>query len=779
MRGLALLLLIFSFPAWADNCAAGSGSGVIMVGGKVVVTTCTAVIPAVNNVQTNWKNAGLLGVGGYPTRNTQCGSTVNPIGGGSDDTTNIQNAINSCTSGQYVQLGSGTFTIKTTAHLVISKSITVKGADSCPGSSPPYCGTVIVMSDGAMGSNGTTYGSTCGTQSACDNNNAPAFVLGVDDYFYWSGCNYQTNSCAAAIPLDADAVQGAKTIQVHSTSVFSVGMWVLIDEASGAGKVVDPIQSGSNTVWAASDFLSSSNSPATGRVEWNLHFPSQGFDDFNSGEYPYQTNTTGCYFSFCDRPTGELHLITAIGGGPCPGANCTLTFDDPLTIGFRVAGGTAFTGTVTNGSKTLTVVSGTPVVGQIISGPGLPQSDYLTALNGSTGTLNIAATSNQTAVSMNSGDHQARVSISTNSIGTYVAFPSYAGVENMTIERSDGGAVLIQKCAYCWAKNIEAYYWRAGAVNVEYGVRDQIDTIYSHDCADPENSGVEYPIDLQFSSTEIYVVNSITRLCGKPITIRSAGAGSVVAYNWLDQTFYGACCTGNGLKDTWVETEVNGSHATGSHHVLFEGNMGPNLQNDSTHGPPIYHTYFRNWGTGFRYGSFSDITSSPTVVINDTTDPNNGPEITAGTWLYQYWMAYVGNVLGTSGQTTTGKGWIYELTANWDSGNIYAIWTDGWNPLSGTDKPDKNLIGTGMYQFRHGNYDYVNGAIHDWANGYSHSLPNSLYLTSKPAFFSGTCTYPWPWITPTSSPYVQTNSCSVTGLPAFARWNAGTPFVQP
>jgi hypothetical protein len=744
-------------------------------------------MPAVNNVATNWQKAGLLGVGGYPSRTTQCGATVSPIGGGTSDATNIQNAINACTSGQYVQLAVGAFSMKTTDTINIAKSITLRGGDSCPGTSTPYCGTTLTMTDGAMGSNGTTYGTTCGTQSACDNNNAPGIILGINDYFYWSGCNYQTNVCAAAIPLAADVVQGATSVQLTSTSVFSVGMWVLIDEASGAGKVTDPIQTGSNTVWAASDFLNSSSSPATGRVEWNLHFPAQGFDDFDSGTYPYETTTTGCYFSFCDRPTSEIHLITAIGAGPCPGTNCTLTFDDPLTIGYRVAGGVSFTGTLTSGSKTLTVVSGTPVVGQIISGPGLPQSDYLTALTGSTGTLNIAATANETAVSMDTGDHQARVSIPTNSSGTYGALPSYAGVENMTINRTDGGAVLIEKCAYCWVKNVEMYHWRAGAVNLEYAVRAQVDTIYAHDCADPENSGVEYPIDLQFSSTEIYVVNSITRLCGKPITIRSAGAGSVVAYNWLDQTFYGQCCTGAGLEDTWVETGVQGSHATGSHHVLFEGNMGANLQNDSTHGPPIYHTYFRNWGTGFRYGSFQDATGSPAITIDDLTNvPGgsqnaNGPLIASGTWLYQYWMAYVGNVLGTSGQTTTAKGWIYELTANWDGGSIYAMWTDGWNPLSGTDKPDKNLVGAGMYQFRSGNYDYVNSSIVDWAAGYSQSLPSSLYLTSTPAFFSAgaSCTYPWPWITPASSPYVQTNSCSSSGLPALARWLAGTPFVQP
>jgi len=69
----------------------------------------------------------------------------------------------------------------------------------------------------------------------------------------------------------------------------------------------------------------------------------------------------------------------------------------------------------------------------------------------------------------------------------------------------------------------------------------------------------------------------------------------------------------------------------------------------------------------------------------------------------------------------------------------------------------------------------------DCATGYSHTFANSFYTSSAPSFFShgATCTYPWPWIDPSTWPYVKTNSCGGSGLPAQARWNAGTPFVQP
>ena len=74
-----------------------------------------------------------------------------------------------------------------------------------------------------------------------------------------------------ATPLAADAAQGQTTIQLASTSGFSVGQWVLIDEASGAGWVPDPLNAvtGFGSVWAAPDWLSPSGSPATGRVMWS------------------------------------------------------------------------------------------------------------------------------------------------------------------------------------------------------------------------------------------------------------------------------------------------------------------------------------------------------------------------------------------------------------------------------------------------------------------------------------------------------------------------------
>jgi hypothetical protein len=46
---------------------------------------------------------------------------------------------------------------------------------------------------------------------------------------------------------------------------------------------------------------------------------------------------------------------------------------------------------------------------------------------------------------------------------------------------------------------------------------------------------------------------------------------------------------------------------------------------------------------------------------------------------------------------------------------------------------------------RHGNYDHYNKAV-KWETGIAdHTIPVSLYRTSKPAFFGS---LPWPWVGP-------------------------------
>ena len=142
------------------------------------------------------------------------------------------------------------------------------------------------------------------------NNPSPVIILGPMRY----------NNNQTAVTLAADGAQGGNSVQVASTAGFSVGQIVLLDEASGAQWMPDVIWTNMQ-IWASSDY----------RVVWQKHNPSYGgVDDFAASELPSQTATAGCWFSNCDRPTNEMHRITAISGN-------TITFDSPLTISYRVS----------------------------------------------------------------------------------------------------------------------------------------------------------------------------------------------------------------------------------------------------------------------------------------------------------------------------------------------------------------------------------------------------------------------------------------------------------
>ena len=440
--------------------------------------------------------------------------------------------------------------------------------------------------------------------------------------------------------------------------------------------------------------MSSTGTPATGRVAWQKHNPSQSWDDFSSSQYPYQSGTTGCYYSFCDRPTAELHRIIAINT-----STKTVTFDDPLTIAYRTSGG-----------------------------------------------------------------HNAQLYRSSKS------FVQNAGVENLVITHSfGGGSVSFQYCAYCWAKNVESTLSFQGSFNLTYSARIELNEIYSHKCVWPVPGGGGYNIDLQNATTEIYVVNSISIQCDKVITVRSGGAGSVVAYDFMDDQFI------NG-QEHWQEIGLNGSHAAGSHGMLFEGNQVSNMDSDDTHGNAVYYTFFRNYATGLR-ARFTDYISGLVIDDAEHLPGRNGPLRAAGAMAYTYWMAFVGNVLGTPGVTTAANGWV--LNGSFAGSQAGSIWLLGWQG----QPPYESDTNTTTFTFRHGNYDYYRNSV-QWASDVpNHNLPNSLYLPGKPTFFNAGSGYPWPWVTPTGNPQIQIGppGCGGTcsALPARARYDTGAPFVQP
>lgn len=328
-----------------------------------------------------------------------------------------------------------------------------------------------------------------------------------------------------------------------------------------------------------------------------------------------------------------------------------------------------------------------------------------------------------------------------------------AGVESLTVTGGSDGAIRFESAAYCWAKAVEVTLWLGEGFAVDSSFRVEVRDSYVHDGAWSQPGGGGYAISLARGTSEVLFENNISRMANKVMVARCAGAGSVFGYNYADDGFINTI-------GGWIEIGLNASHMVGPHHVLFEGNEGFNWDSDHTHGNSIYHTVFRNHLVGVR-SSFVNPMDGKTI---DDASQSNGPKRCVGATAYSSWMSFIGNVLGQEGKMS---GWTYESTGT-NGMSRPAIWLLGWDDVS-PQPYDSVTAGT---QVRHGNFDYVTNSVHWDPSDPGRTLPDSLYLSGKPAFFNQGRGYTWPWVDPTGQTPLQT-------LPARARFDAGTPFTQP
>ena len=125
-------------------------------------------------------------------------------------------------------------------------------------------------------------------------------------------------------------------------------------------------------------------------------------------------------------------------------------------------------------------------------------------------------------------------------------------------------------------------------------------------------------------------------------------------------------------------------------------------------------------------------------------------------------VVFAGNVLGAPGKM---DGWVYETSF---AGGKPGIWMLGWDAVN-PYPIDAKVSATAI---RHGNFDYLTNAV-KWDPAIAdRTLPDSLYLTGKPAFFNAGHGYTWPWVD-------AAGPTKLYVLPAKARYDAGTPFTQP
>jgi hypothetical protein len=314
---------------------------------------------------------------------------------------------------------------------------------------------------------------------------------------------------------------------------------------------------------------------------------------------------------------------------------------------------------------------------------------------------------------------------------------SHAGLEDLYLRGGQDDNVTLRLAMYSWVKNVESDWSRGDSVGVDACFRCVVRDSYFHDTPDPYPGGAGYLLSLATYTADSLIENNIFLNANKVMVMRASGGGNVIGYNYFDNGYIG-----NNLE--WVETGLNASHRACPHFELFEGNQAFNIDGDDTWGGAVYNTYFRNHATGKRR-SYPDVSNRRGI----------------GLMYGHYYYSFVGNVLGSPGQDPAPYGgFAYEDVWPWKSDPI-GLWRLGYTPTDWNLAPDPRVVST---THRHGNFDYATGQVH-WADGYLQTLPDSLYLPGRPAFFGS---HPWPWVDPTGPTKLHT-------LPARARYDAGTP----
>ncbi len=319
-----------------------------------------------------------------------------------------------------------------------------------------------------------------------------------------------------------------------------------------------------------------------------------------------------------------------------------------------------------------------------------------------------------------------------------------AGIEDLSLSGGGEGAIRFEAAAYSWVKNVDNALWVGEGISINHSFRVEVRDSALRDGAWPLPGGGGYALSMAWGSSETLIENNTVLNVNKVLVVRSSGAGSVVGYNYMDN---GYIIT----QPDWVEVGLNASHMVGSHHVLFEGNASFNYDADNTHGNAIAMTVFRNHLVGQR--------RSLTGMVNA-----RGAGLMVGAW----WHTFIGNVLGAAGRMA---GWIYEdpgdgslghTTSRW--GSAPTVWKLGYDPGQWDQAPDPKVRATVV---REGNFDFLTERV-QW-EGTPQTLPASLYLTEKPAFFGE---LRWPWVEPLGDQ-------KVSDLPALLRAATLRPVGPP
>ena len=331
------------------------------------------------------------------------------------------------------------------------------------------------------------------------------------------------------------------------------------------------------------------------------------------------------------------------------------------------------------------------------------------------------------------------------------------GYESFTIDMSDVTAnvwsIQFQMAWGCWIKDVEFKNNPGRIIYMSDVARCELRESYTNVSAQtiPNHEGLDFGNDASWCLIEDNIVSP-----GGPPIVFGDGAGghcigNVVAYNYVTSVQPG----------TWDATFNHGPHNMLN---LCEGNVFQNsFKDDGYFGSSSHNTLFRNFirhqVTLKHFCNYYNVVGNilggmsappPLVRVYESEVANYWDEDLYP--IYELGFPNIGNAdyTGTLGPTTTPA--YHSLP----------------NTLEGCQQLDRNVKATLL---RHGNFDYVNNAVIWDATISDHAIPNSLFYSSQPSWWTSGLS--WPPIGPDLTPMRGR-------IPAQVRYEAmSTPTASP
>jgi len=292
---------------------------------------------------------------------------------------------------------------------------------------------------------------------------------------------------------------------------------------------------------------------------------------------------------------------------------------------------------------------------------------------------------------------------------------THAGVEDLNIESAstgtDGGGFSMAYCAYCWLKNVESYNIPYKHVEIKWAAcgNEVRDSYFHHTKNFDGDHG--YGVNINSHSTDNLIENNIFYYLHAPVAIGSGGgAGNVIGYNYIERSEH--------YQPKWFISHI-ATHGAHTYMNLFEGNVLGKVGLDPTWGSGSHQVFFRNRITGVNTG---------TVVTQDLV----AVEICS----LNYFITIVGNILGYPGY----RGQVEQNPYKGFENNP-VLWLIGHPGAIKKGPPSDAKVAETL--LRTGNWESPNNAV-QWATSVR-TIPDSLYLASKPSWFGSLA---WPPFTP-------------------------------